>query len=184
MRLATSADVERLALINMLAWQHAYAGLVPDTYLQSLTIEKLRDRWVVRVTEPGDLVSLVAELDGVVASYAIVGGYRKQHDADAEDTSGWGELYALYAHPQLQGRGAGLAVHDAGLDVLAGRGFGVAALWVLRDNVRTRRWYGGRGWRADGALSWWSGAGAPLEEVRLVRGTNGSYPARSSRLGR
>ncbi len=62
----------------------------------------------------------------------------------------------------------------------AGRGHEVAALWVLRDNTRTRRWYGDRGWRADGASSEWLGAGVPLEEIRMTRstsgdGTNGSF---------
>jgi GNAT superfamily N-acetyltransferase len=188
-RAAVLDDAERLAEINRLTWQDAYAGIVPDTYLETLEPEKLRARWVARIEDPADRVSLVAEVDGQVASYAVAGPYRVQQDAEPEDTDGWGELYALYTDPDLQGRGAGLAVHDAALEALSGQGHEVVALWVLRDNTRTRRWYGERGWRPDGASSEWLGAGVPLDEIRLTRstsgaGANGRLGDRSSRLGR
>jgi GNAT superfamily N-acetyltransferase len=170
-RPAVVKDATRLAEINIVTWKNAYAGIVPDTYLATLEREKYRDRWVTRITAPDDRVNLVAELDGVVAAYAIGGAYRTQHDAEPEDTSGWGELYAIYAHPDLQGKGAGRAVHDATLARLGDQGFTLAALWVLRDNLRTRRWYGDRGWRPDGASSEWLGSGVALEEIRLTRPT-------------
>jgi GNAT superfamily N-acetyltransferase len=183
-RLASLGDAERLAEINLVTWRHAYAGIVPAAYLETLDLATLRDRWVVRLADPRERVNLLAEVDGLVAAYAIVGSYRTQHDAEPEDTTGWGELYAIYTHPDLQGRGAGQAVHDAALEALADRGCSFVALWVLRDNTRTRRWYGARGWRPDGASSQWLSAGQPLEEIRLTRSTNGSFGDRSSRLGR
>jgi len=172
-RAAESRDADRLAEINLLTWRDAYAGLVPNAYLETLDVATLRDRWLARLEEPGDRKTFLAEIDGQVATYAIVGGYRVQQDAEPEDTTGWGELYAIYTHPDLQGRGAGRAVHDSALDTLHSRGHQIAALWVLRDNLKTRRWYDARGWRADGATSEWLGAGVPLLEVRLTRRTNG-----------
>jgi GNAT superfamily N-acetyltransferase len=183
-RPAGLGDAGTLAQINVLAWQRAYAGIVPAVYLEALQVTTMHERWIARIQDPGDRISLVAEVDGRVAAYAIAGSYRIQHDAEPEDTAGWGELYAIYAHPDLQGRGAGLAVHDAALAALAERRNEVAALWVLRDNIGTQRWYDRRGWRPDGASSRWLGAGLPLEEIRLTRRTNGSFGDRSSRLGR
>jgi GNAT superfamily N-acetyltransferase len=162
-------DAPRLAEVNVETWRRAYDGIVPTTYLEALDVETARRRWLGRIGEPGDRVCLVAEIEGVVAAYAVGGPYRTQQDAEPEDTTGWAELYAIYAHPELQDRGAGSAVHDCLLDALAERGFTLAALWVLRDNIRTTRWYRERGWRPDGAVSQWLGAGDPLEEHRLAR---------------
>jgi GNAT superfamily N-acetyltransferase len=183
-RLAAVADARTLAEINVLTWRAAYREIVPAAYLDSLDIERMHERWIARIEGPADRVNLLAEVDGRVAAYAVVGSYRAQHDAEPEDTTGWGELYAIYTRPELQGRGAGQAVHDAALGALVDRGFGTVALWVLRENAKTQRWYANRGWRADGASSQWLGAGVPLEEIRLSRTTNGSFRGPSSRLGR
>lgn len=178
-RVATAADADRLGEINAATWRHAYSGLVPDAYLSTMDAATLRERWVVRLAEEhSDLSCLLAEIDGLIASYAIGGTYRAQHDADPREcTAGWGELYALYTHPECQRRGAGGAVHAALLERLRARSFSVAALWVLRDNQPARRWYADHGWRSDGTSSQWLGAGVPLEEVRLVRRLHASRPA-------
>jgi ribosomal protein S18 acetylase RimI-like enzyme len=179
------ADAARLAAINIEAWRAAYEGIVPPGYLADLDLSAYEDRWVARIEAPGDRIHRVADLDGVPAAYATGGSYRTQQDAEpGEDTTGWAEIYAIYADPQAQGRGAGTAVHDAVLGALHTRGHRLAALWVLRDNLAALRWYDARGWRPDGASSEWRGAGVPLTEVRLVRPTNGSFQPRSSRLGR
>ena len=97
------------------------------------------------------------------------GPYRTQQDAKPEDTTDWGELFAIYTHPDHQGRGAGRALLDVVISELATRGHSTAALWVLRDNSRARDWYAAHGWHEDGATSTWLGAGVPLQEVRLSR---------------
>ncbi len=161
----------RLARINVDTWRHAYAGIVPSAYLDGLDVRDFEDRWRERLTtdRPG-ISDWVAEVDASVAGYAIVGPYRPQQDADPdEDVTGCGEVYALYTHPALQGRGAGGAVHDAALGWLRDQGSRRAALWVLHDNEAGRLWYAAHGWRADGATSRWDDAGTPLGEIRLVR---------------
>jgi ribosomal protein S18 acetylase RimI-like enzyme len=169
-RRAKPADGRRMAVINVASWRHAYRGNVPAAYHEALDVTVMEDRWNGRLAAAGPgSVCIVAEVDGVVAAYASGGAYRTQQDASpGEDTTGWGELYAIYTHPDLQGRGAGGSAHDALLTALTGHGFTTAGLWVLRDNLATISWYGDRGWRPDGATSTWSGAGAPLPELRLV----------------
>ncbi|MGA9344621.1 MAG: GNAT family N-acetyltransferase [Nocardioidaceae bacterium] len=170
-RRAGPDDVPRLARINVDTWRAAYAGIVPAAYLDGLDVHDFENRWRGRLTidHPG-ISSWVAEVDGHVAGYASVGPYRPQQDADpTEDMTGWGEVYALYTEVERQGRGAGGAVQDAALAWLRDQGARHAALWVLRDNESSRRWYAAHGWRADGTTSYWDDAGTPLEEVRLVR---------------
>jgi GNAT superfamily N-acetyltransferase len=165
------ADVARLATINVETWRAAYAGIVPADYLDSRDHAEYEQRWRLNITQGRPGVSYIAaELDGLVAGYAICGPYRPQHDSDpSEDTATWAELYAIYTHPDQQGHGVGTAIHDAALDQMERDGYHVGALWVLRANAASLRWYDARGWRPDGATSSWEGAGPPLEEVRLVR---------------
>ena len=158
-----------LARIHVRGWQSAYVGIVPDQVLEGMTVEGYTERWRgylgERQAEAGYLIAL---LDGGPASFVAFGAYRTQQDAvPGEDTTDWGEIYALYTEPDLQGSGAGTAAHDAALDALTSDGFDLAALWVLRDNTRSRDWYARRGWTADGATSLWQTGNHRLPEVRL-----------------
>jgi ribosomal protein S18 acetylase RimI-like enzyme len=163
-------DVDELARINIDTWRAAYAGIVPQTRLDAMEPEAYRLRWIENVTtgRPG-VEFRVAEVDGRLAAYAIAGPYRPQEDAEPEVVTGLAELYAIYVDPPMQGRGAGTAVHDDVLRALAAQGNDEAALWVLVDNVASRRWYERRGWRADGALSSWSAGDRHLPELRMRR---------------
>lgn len=165
------SDADRLGEINVVAWQRSYAGIVPAIYLASLDVASAQRRWRDNLTRPRRGVSyLVAEVDRVVSSYVILGNYRTQQDADpGEDTAGWGEVYAIYTHPDLQGHGAGVTVHDAGVAALRDEGYRRAGLWVLAANDASLTWYAARGWRPDGAQSRLQLAGEQLDEVRLVR---------------
>ena len=60
-----------------------------------------------------------------------------------------GELYAIYVAPAGQGRGAGLALMEAGVGALSER-WDDAVLWVATENPRARRFYERYGWEVDG----------------------------------
>ncbi len=164
----TIRDADELARINIASWQHAYAGVVPQLRLDEMSLLTYRQRWIDRLsTAESDRATLVAEVDGFLASYATGGPYRNQDDAEPEDTTGLGELYALYSDPRMHRRDAGTAVHDALLGWLGGRGYEEAALWVLAANDPSRAWYDARGWSRDGATSLWHSHGRALAELRL-----------------
>lgn len=163
-------DVDELARINIAAWRWAYSGLVPQSRLDEMAPAVYRERW--RRTAAGDhppgVRYLVGLLGGAPTSYVIFGPYRTQEDAEpGEDTSGWGEIYAIYTDPDRQGLGAGTAVHDAALAELGRSGVAAAALWVLAGNERARAWYARRGWAPDGCTSEWDAHGTRLPELRL-----------------
>ncbi|MGH3472771.1 MAG: GNAT family N-acetyltransferase [Nocardioidaceae bacterium] len=162
-------DVDRLAEINLQSWRAAYAGIVPQGFLDAMDARQYEQKWRDRLADPSKPTMCVAVIDGVVSSYAVGGPYRQQQDAPPGDVTGpqLGEIYAIYSHPQMWGRGAGLAVHETMLATLAVAGYTELALWVLQANDASRRWYSRRGWKPDGVTSQWEGAGAPLTEIRL-----------------
>ena len=172
------SDVGRLAVVNVDTWRDAYAGIVVEKRLDQMELHEYRARWRLNVTELAhNTVCLVAELDGVVQAYAVGGPYRPQDEWDEPTGAATrlGEVYALYAHPEVQGRGVGRAVHDALLAGLATSGYLEAALWVLRDNTRGRAWYQRQGWHLDGATADWVAHGITHPEVRMRRLTHQPY---------
>jgi ribosomal protein S18 acetylase RimI-like enzyme len=172
-RVPRLADVDELARINVETWRAAYAGILPAERLD-MDLAEYRSRWADNVTtgRPG-VGFLLVEHDGLVAGYAVFGGYRVQQDADPnEDLTALGELYAIYVDPPRQGRGLGRALHDVAMAALA-VDHDRAAVWVLAENTSALRWYEGRGWSRDGATSLFEAAGQPLPEVRLRRPLRG-----------
>jgi GNAT superfamily N-acetyltransferase len=169
------ADADELARINIASWQDAYTGIIPWARINEMTLLTYRQRWIDRLSaaQPG-VAYFMAEVHGQLAAYAGGGPYRVQEDAVVEDTTGLGELYAVYADPLMQQRGAGSAVHDALLEWLGDAGYTAAALWVLTANQRSRSWYARRGWQPDGASSTWTTHGKAHPEIRLRRSPSGS----------
>ncbi|MFF1450113.1 GNAT family N-acetyltransferase [Streptomyces sp. NPDC058274] len=168
----TSEDCPRVAEIRIRGWQTAYRGLIPQPYLDALSVERDAERRLAffRQSEAG-VVNLVAEAGGEVIGWACHGPYR-----DGESTTDDAELYAIYVHPDHVGAGAGRALlaESAGRCAAAGRPR--VLLWVLKGNTRARRFYERAGFRPDGAEVPFEVDGVAVPEVRYARPAVGSGP--------
>jgi GNAT superfamily N-acetyltransferase len=155
-------DAPALGLVHVRAWQAAYRGQMPDDYLDGLRPEERAAGWErgLRRDRARDPV-LVAERDGRVVGFAVVGPPRTPQDA--------GELYAINVDPDHWGTGAGRALLLAAHAELARLGYGEAVLWVLPGNRRARRFYEAAGWVADGAERSAEVQGVVVPEVRYRR---------------
>jgi GNAT superfamily N-acetyltransferase len=83
-----------------------------------------------------------------------------------EGAAGLGEVEALYVLPGRWRSGIGSALLSVAERRLVDRGFTEAALWVLAENQRGRRFYEATGWRPDGGVKTLEIGGRPLDEVR------------------
>ncbi|WP_328471017.1 GNAT family N-acetyltransferase [Streptomyces sp. NBC_00448] len=169
-RTMTEPDVPAVSAIRVRGWQHAYAGMVPQSHLDAMDPADdaaRRREWFVR--SAGRVHNLVAEeaaADGTgpVIGWAAFGPYR------GEDTGATtGELYALYVRPDRIGTGAGRALTAEVVRRSAELGRTRLALWVLTDNVRARRFYAAAGFSPDGATMTELYDGVPVEETRYTR---------------
>jgi GNAT superfamily N-acetyltransferase len=100
----------------------------PERY--PFPIDAVRERWR---TFAGQV--LLASVDGFPVGFAGL-----------EPPS----LEGLYVVPEAWGTGVAGTLHDRAVESLAAAGAYHAHLWVLEHNVRARRFYERRGWRADG----------------------------------
>ncbi|MDI3407006.1 GNAT family N-acetyltransferase [Streptomyces cavernicola] len=163
-RQMTPDDCPAVAEIRVRGWQFAYAGLIPQSYLDAMDIAADTERCRERQAR-GDpaVVGLVAERAGTTVGWASFGPYR---DSDLPPTDT--ELYALYVHPEHIGTGAGRALMRSVLAHCTALATPRVRLWVLRDNMRARRFYASAGFTPDGAEEVSELDGVRVPELRLT----------------
>ena len=178
-RRARTGDAAPIAAIHVLTWQAAYRGLLPDSLLDGLSVERRQAGWTRHLAEPGPSdATWVAERDGVIVGFADVGAAR---DDDAAGAAA--ELYAIYVHPEHWHEGAGRALLTAVVDHWRAHDVRRAVLWVLEDNERSRRFYEQSGWTVDGARRPYPDDG-PTNIVRYAIELSGAARAGPSRARR
>jgi GNAT superfamily N-acetyltransferase len=164
-RLARIEDVAQIAAIHVRSWQAAYAGLMPQSYLDSLKPAEREPGWA-RTIQDGD-----ANRDGTLLvtddGDRVVGFARICESRDADSQAGnVGEVQAIYLAPDAWGTGAGRALMAAALGRLIELGYQQATLWVLDSNVRARQFYAAAGFHPDGAVKEDDRHGFVLHEIR------------------
>jgi RimJ/RimL family protein N-acetyltransferase len=164
-RAAQVEDVAQIADVHVRSWQAAYAGLMPQSYLDSLSPAQRVPGWT-RTIQDRDASrggTLVATENGDrVVGFAHI---RECRDDDcAPDRVG--EVWAIYLEPRVWGTGAGRALMTAALGLLTELGYLQVTLWVLDGNARARRFYEAAGFHPDGAVKEDDRSGFALCEVR------------------
>ena len=94
LRLANPSDAYALAEMHVAAWQVAYRGLLPDDFLDGLTVAARAERWQQILTDSPRQTWVACEDDSSSASsrsafVAMTTPSRYQT----------GEIYGLYVHP-------------------------------------------------------------------------------------
>lgn len=140
----TDADLSAVANAHVLAWQQAYVGQMPQSYLDTLSPESRLDGWRKSYAAKRDdprFGTLVAEVDGAVAGFLSYGPPRDEVLADHH------EIFAVYLTAPYWSTGAGYALFCSAMATLKQAGAQKVYLWVLATNDRAltayRRW-GGR----------------------------------------
>ena len=149
---AGPGDALALAQVHVCAWRETYPGMLPQTYLDRLSVEAHAARWTPRLLH-GEEVTLAAEGPDGLVGYASgdVPRLGRRLSADAEITTlyvlrcaqgqGLGRALMKDLARTLAAQGARVAIADIAEDRLAARGAGSLVIWVLRDNLRARGFY-------------------------------------------
>lgn len=167
---AVAADAQAMGRAHVLAWQHAYRGMMSDEYLDGLNVADRVEMWEQTLAAVPPPPLLVVEVDGEVAGFAVFGAERVPETTAASDPAARvGELYAINLHPDHWGRGAGRILLRAATDRLTDLGFSEAVLWVVTDNRRARRLYESEGWVDDDAVVTDEVLGGTVREMRYRR---------------
>lgn len=157
-RPAMPGDAALLGRLHIETWQIAYEGLFAGDFLEGLDVPA-RISWFERNIRNGRNV-LVAEEGTDLVGFCFIG--------ESAET-GWGEVYAIYVHPDFWGDGYGRRLLEAAEHELSQLGFTRALLWVLEPNGRARTFYERQGWTLGKPIRIEEIGGAQVNEVRYER---------------
>lgn len=124
-RRARPADAGAIARVHVQSWREAYRGIIPEPYLQRLSLPAHERQWRRSLADGG--WAFVAEWEQRLVGFASAGLSRGRKDIS-------GELHVLYVLAAHHRRGVGRALFDACHYELARCGHRGLLVWVLKDN--------------------------------------------------
>ena len=163
LRRAIPQDSLDVAKVHVASWQTAYRGIVPDPYLDTLSIEERAARYTFELHGQQNPNTWIATVSNSAIGFVT---FSRSRDLDL---ASMGETQALYIAPATWRRGIGTMLLDLAEKEMAGWGLKSAALWVFASNHRARSFYESRGWTADGTLNYLEIQGRSLPEVRYQK---------------
>jgi len=176
-RLATVEDASALARVHVEAWHAAYRGVVPDSFLEQITVSKREAPFQEFLLKDSPEATYVAEESEEVVGFLMVGSCR---DADVDENN-TGEIWGIYIAPKHWRRGIGRRFAAKAQETLKCRGYTEVTLWVLEQNKPARRFYEAVGFRQDG-VSKELNFGVPVKAIRYRKplvGVEGGTGGRS-----
>ena len=135
-RAATPGDAPAIAGVRVDAWRTTYRGMIPDAYLDAMSVEASTALWdrVLAAASPAAAV-FVAEHDDVIAGFAAGNLLAEpRHGANAE-------LTAVYLRHEYRRAGVGRRLVGAVVDAMRQRGAQALVVWVIAANKPARTFY-------------------------------------------
>lgn len=139
-------DASEIAQVNYLTWILTYRGLVPNSELDSLSLESLTDRWKQNLSSANPKNRTFVVLSG--ASVIAYSRFYPSVDPD-DDPNRVATIGSIYISPEFQRKGLGRKLMAAVLEAAKSHGFTEATLHVLAANERARAFYESLSWEMD-----------------------------------
>lgn len=148
-RVGWTEDAAAIAGVQVRAWRHGYAGLLPAEVLEALDAEQFEAAWESSLITPQDARNrvLVALERNTVRGFAVTG---PASDPDL-DPIAVGEVSELTVDPETTRQGHGSRLVQACADTLRADRFATAVVWLTTEDDVRRAFLTGAGWAADGA---------------------------------
>ncbi|WP_424139747.1 N-acetyltransferase family protein [Roseomonas chloroacetimidivorans] len=129
-RRARPEDAPAIGAIHRIAWQDAYPGILPDSYLAGLDQRRIAAGYLrgMLARRGGEAVFVACGPDGAPVGFASAAHARRSGIAE-------GEIETLYLLPDWRDQGIGRRLMRASAAHLSAIGCGSAMLWVLSGNV-------------------------------------------------
>ena len=163
LRTADVNDARAIAEVHVLAWQHTYRGLLPQDFLDGLSIERREAMWSSSLAT-GEKSTLIAEVNDRIVGFSAFGRCR---DDDAQSTDY--EIWAIYVAPDHWSTGVGRLLWLKSRDAMVVQGANRISLWVMAGNERAIRFYTAAGFQQEpGSVKMVEVGGVQVYETRYV----------------
>lgn len=160
-RQATDEDIPAIAHIINEAWKVAYAGIIPNCYLDAMREERKIDHLREGIARVAHMRYFVLCENGVPVGAASL------HRARNDDLPDAAEFSFFYFLPAVWRQGYGTMLLNHLKQESAKAGFLRICCWVLEENHRAVSFYQSQGLLPDGKRQTETIV-IPLEEIRCV----------------
>ena len=133
-RLAEEHDAEAIAQIVVRSWQSAYIGIVPQEYLDRMSVAATKEH-VMKLPTDGFRV-YIAEINDAPVGFITVGESR-----DDDATADTAEVEGLYLSPEHSRKGIGSALWKQACEDAVEKGAVTLAAWLFEENETARSFY-------------------------------------------
>lgn len=159
-------DAENIAKAHIEAWCSGYKGIMPDEYLNSLSVQVRTKQWQEALTKNDPGTNLVIEHENIVSGFCVYGSAR---DKDLSNQN-VGELIALNILPSKWSLGLGTELVKNVIESATMKNWESLYLWVIKDNNRARKLYESMGFVVEGKEKIDTElAGCELHEIRYIK---------------
>jgi RimJ/RimL family protein N-acetyltransferase len=104
-RAAQIEDAKQIAEVHVASWRAAYRGILPDSMLDNLSVEKRTELWQERLSGAAEATNLVLVHGDQIGGWVAVGPARDS-DCDPRQTR---QVYGIYLRSEYWGQGHGKA---------------------------------------------------------------------------
>jgi RimJ/RimL family protein N-acetyltransferase len=143
-RKAMINETYEFASCKIEAWQSAYKGIIPDEYLNSMSVEQHAERykeWMKDQNTEYYFVICNNETAGILVL----------SKCDNEDKPNAGDIIAIYLLKPYWNKGHGRTMMNFAMDRLKQLGYDEVVIWSLEDNIRAKQFYEKFGFVFDGS---------------------------------
>jgi GNAT superfamily N-acetyltransferase len=136
-RPARIEDADGIGWVSVTAWRETYAGIMPETFLASLSIEQRQSLFRDRLETLPARQAIFVALDHAsrVVGFGAAGPTREA------ELGTDGEIFAINIVEGAKRKGLGVRLMNALAEALALHGFARPGLWVIEANAGARRFY-------------------------------------------
>ena len=120
-------DAQAIAFVQVESWRTTYAGIVPEAYLASLSVDSRMETWQEQLQSGTNLIYVAEDAAGV---FGFASGGELRETIDGYDA----ELYAIYLLQSKQQKGAGKLLLRKLAEALSAQGFQGLIAWMLAQN--------------------------------------------------
>lgn len=161
-RKASLDDVAKIAHIHVASWAYAYNGLMPQSYIESYTLEKRQMLWSNIIGQKLAEV-LVVDCDDGLAGFLCFGQPKSLKGTEVYDLS------SIYIDPSQIGNGLGQELYNECEKMLLTLKAKRVLLWVLDSNVSALNFYTKQGFTRTGETSKELANDVFLNDIELVK---------------
>ena len=136
-RPASIEDAPGIGFVSVTAWRETYAGIMPDDYLASLSIDQRTELFRGRIANlpPKQAIFVALDDNERVVGFGVSGAAREP------ELGTDGEIFAINIVDAAKRKGFGVRLMTAMADALLRCSFNSVGLWVVEQNYPARRFY-------------------------------------------